>query len=122
MRKRIDETTRPALPTTGRQANANESRPAQSPSAREMIAEAEAARTTLDADIDKASSADTPGKDKDQAGDRTSARSPLPTIEELEQARDDHSRKIAGREADAAGRLRAARGGSLPKQPRKPRS
>jgi hypothetical protein len=108
MRKTIYETTRPALSTTGRHANANESRPAQSPSA-------EAARTTLDADSDKASSADTPGKDKDQAGDRTSARSPLPTIEELERARDDHSRKIAGREADASGRLRAARGGSLPK-------
>ncbi len=98
MLKKIDETTRPAPSATGRHATANENRPARSPSAGEMIAEAEIARATLDADGDEAAAADKPGEG--EADKKAPAGDPLPTMEELELARDHHSRKIAGREAD----------------------
>ncbi|MDR6671398.1 hypothetical protein [Rhizobium sp. 1399] len=98
MRKKIDEITRPAPSATGRHATANENRPARSPSAGEMIAEAETARATLDTDGDEPATAEKPGEG--QADNKALAGGPLPTMEELELARDDHSRKIAGREAD----------------------
>jgi hypothetical protein len=98
MRKKTNEITRPAPSTTGRQATANENRPARSPSAKEMIAEAEAARAAVDTAGDEAAVEEEAGEG--EAGDKTATGSPLPTMEELELARDDHSRKIAGREAD----------------------
>lgn len=98
MRKKIDEITRPAPSATGRHATANENRPAQNPSAGEMIAEAEAARAAVDADGDEAAVGEETGEG--EAGDKTPTCDPLPTMEELELAREDHSRKIAGREAD----------------------
>jgi len=61
-----------------------------------MIAEAESARAAVDAARDKAAV----GEEAGEAGDKTPTGDPLPTMEELELARDDHSRKIVGREAD----------------------
>lgn len=98
MRKTIDEITKPALSSTGRQATANENRPAQNPSARETIAEAETARAAVDADGDETAVAGKPGGG--EADDRMPAGGTLPTIKELELARDDHTRKIAGKAAD----------------------
>jgi hypothetical protein len=98
MRQKIDKITRQAPSATGRHATANENRPAQNPSAREMIAEAESARATVDAARDEAAVGEEAGEG--EAGDKTPTGDPLPTMEELELARDDHSRKIVGREAD----------------------
>ena len=97
MRKKIDETTRPPPSATGRHATSNENRPARNPSAGEMIAEAETARATLDADGDEAAAAEKPGEG--QADNKAPAGGPLPTMEELELARDDHTRKLARRRA-----------------------
>ncbi|WP_416066503.1 hypothetical protein ACK9YZ_10300 [Rhizobium sp. ZK1] len=97
MRKKIDEITTPDSAMASRQATANENRPAPSPSAREMIAEAEAARAVVDAAGDEQAEAAKPGEG--QADGKVPAGGPLPTMEELEQARDDHSRKIVGRRA-----------------------
>lgn len=98
MRKTNHEITTPAPSTTGRQATANENRPAQSPSAREMIAEAEAARASIDAAGDEAPAAEE--AEDGQVDNKTPASGQLPTMEELELARDEHTRKIAGEAAD----------------------
>jgi hypothetical protein len=85
---------KPASHRDGRHHNANAKRPARSPSAVELIAQATAARAILNGHQ--------PGpQDKAPAGDD------LPTIEELEEARDDHKKKIAT-EREADGRAREA--------------
>jgi len=97
MRKTIDKITEPAPSASGRHSTANENRPARSPTARELIAEASAARSAMDAAGDEPPAAQQPGEG--EADDRAPAGGPLPTMEELELARDDHSRKIAERRA-----------------------
>lgn len=97
MRKTIDKITEPAPSASGRPSTANENRPAGSPTAGELIAEASAARAAMDVTSNEPPAAQKPGES--EVDDRAPAGGPLPTMEELEQARDDHSRKIAGRRA-----------------------
>jgi len=85
---------KPASHKDGRHHNANAKRPAGSPSAVELIAQATAARAILNGHQ--------PG-----LPDRASAGYDLPTMEELEEARDNHKKKIAT-EREADGRAREA--------------
>jgi hypothetical protein len=85
---------KPASHRDGRHHNANAKRPARSPSAVELIAQATAARATLNGHQ--------PGP-----SDKAPAGNDLPTIKELEEARDDHKKKIAT-EREADGRAREA--------------
>ncbi|PDT21200.1 hypothetical protein [Rhizobium hidalgonense] len=88
--------------------SANGKRPDGNPSAKELIAHAVAARTDLAAPPEEARPIDECGKAKNSrhqiakrrntvADDKSLAVPDLPTMVELEQARTDHSRKIATR-------------------------
>jgi hypothetical protein len=89
----------------------NSNRPAGNLSARELIADATAARTALTGPPAEAPVADEHRqakkprhrvqKHKNTEADETAlAAGTLPTMGELEVARDDHSKRIAGQEAD----------------------
>lgn len=91
--------------------SANGKRPDGNPSAQELISDAAAARTALAGPSAEAPAADERHEAKrprhpprkrqgTEADDRTPATGALPTMRKLEQARDDHSRKIVTQEAD----------------------
>jgi hypothetical protein len=90
---------------------ANAKRPDGNPSAKELIAHAVAARTDLAVPSEEARAVRELPEAKNprhrftkprstEADDRSLAVRDLPTMGELEQARTDHSRKIATREAE----------------------
>ncbi|WP_208247332.1 hypothetical protein WGT02_25685 (plasmid) [Rhizobium sp. T1470] len=85
-----DKITKPA--SFGRNRSANENRPIASPSAEELIVQASDARATL-----RSGHGDIP---EDVAAEGKLPTEELPTMKELELARDVHNRKVALKDAD----------------------
>ncbi|PDT28556.1 hypothetical protein CO660_16875 [Rhizobium sp. L9] len=89
--------------------DANGTRPDGNPSAKELIAHAVAARTDLAMPSEEARAVDERREAKKQrlskrqrteVDDKSMGVRDLPTMRELEQARTDHSRKMASQEAE----------------------
>jgi hypothetical protein len=102
---------KPSISRDRHDFSANGKRPDGNPSARELIAHAAAARTDLAGPPDEARAADERREAKKprhqvkqrrstEADDKALASRDLPTMGELEQARNDHSRKIATQGAE----------------------
>ena len=102
-----DKITKPASFGRRRNGSANESRPIANPSAEELIVQASDARATL-----CSRHGDTPGNvvaevqlPTEELGgfeveSKTSLFEKVPTMKELELARDRHDRKVAFKDAD----------------------
>jgi hypothetical protein len=92
----------PSASADRRDFGANGKHPEGNLSASELIADAAAARTDPDGQPAEAPAADEhhqAGRRRHRSGKRHDAEA-LPTMEELEDARGDHSRKITEQEAD----------------------
>ncbi|CDM61319.1 MULTISPECIES: hypothetical protein [Rhizobium] len=99
-----DNIANPASSANRAHLSANEKRPAASPSAQELVAQASAARAALDTKTLNAAGGDEQSPplapDGIEVEENASPRDELPTMEELEVARDNLSKKIAAEGAD----------------------